>query len=177
MFGGPCTSPPTPSAVIAPTERRPRARCQARCLAIALLLVATPALVRAQEPGSDRDSVVAEIIRLDSLWLNAYVTRDVEAVRGILADDFRGQTRDTPVDKADILRGVAESATTSMTLERITVSTFGDIAAAHAIRHSTDRTSDGASTETRFAYTDVYRWQDGRWVCITGQSAALPPAS
>ena len=145
-----------------------------------LLLVAAAAVsagqtaLEAQAPGSPQAAIVAEIERLDSLWLHAYVSRDVATVDAILDEDFVGQIAGQISDKAGVLAGVAASETLEMGLERIRVNVFGDVAVAHAVRRSTARTPDGP-LESRFAYTDVYRWNGVRWVCFTGQSAPLPP--
>lgn len=148
-------------------------------------IVATVVLLRASPPvlaqpatgiptpEDDVERIRAEIARLDSIWLNAYVTGDAEAVRPVLADDFLGQVYVTLMDKETILARVASSTgLLSTRLERFEVRVFGDVAAAHAIRVDTWSEGDGRRDE-RYAYTDVYRFREGRWECITGQSAPV----
>ena len=150
-------------------RHRPRS---ARPTALTLLLSLTgPGLALAQAPGSPVAEIQAEIARLDSIWLNALVTADVEAVASVLADDFVGQVVETIMDKDAILeRTAASTDTEAMLLDNLVVNVYGDVAVAHAVRRSVSN----AGVESRFAYTDVYRFRDGRWLAITGQSAALP---
>lgn len=142
------------------------------------MLFATAALHGQGPPSAADDATSAHLVRLDSIWLGAYATQDVEAVRPILADDFVGQLGSTLVDKRDILEAVAGSTdVVAMPLERITVNVYGDVGVVHAERGRTVRLPDGTLEESRFAYTDVYQRRGDRWVCITGQSAPLPPPS
>ena len=144
----------------------------ARSPILASLLAATivPAAA-AQGPGWPRAQIVAEITRLDSIWLNAYVTADVDAVRPIIADDFMGQIYRTVMDRDDMLGRVAESTGVEATsVEQLVVNVFDEVAVAHAVRRNVLRGGNGVS---RFAYTDVYVYREGRWQCITGQSAPI----
>ena len=143
-----------------------------RTSALVLPLVVGTAL-HAQSPEGPRDAIVDEIARLDSIWLNAYVTADAEAVRSILADDFVGQIHDTIMDKAGVLDRVrTASDVRAMALDRLVVNVYGDVAVAHAIRRQVTSAASGLR-ESRFAYTDVYQYREGRWRCITGQSAPI----
>lgn len=148
-------------------------RSAASGLALLLSLVAIPGALGGQSPDGPREAIVAEIARLDSLWLNAYVTADVEAVRPILADDFVGQVYQTMMDKDEILARVATSrGVEASILEKLVVNVYDDIAVAHAVRRTVSR-GEAGPVESRFAYTDVYRYRDGRWECFTGQSAPI----
>lgn len=141
----------------------------------ALLLAGSAAPGAAQGPDAPWEAIVAEIARLDSVWLNAYVTADVEAVRPIVADDFSGQLLQTIVDKQGLLDRVAgATGVEAMLLDTLVVNVYGDVAVAHARRRRVSRTEEGA-VEWPFVYTDVYLYRDGRWQCITGQSAPVPP--
>jgi hypothetical protein len=145
------------------------------CL-LAPALAVGAGVVHGQAPAPDapRQEIVAEILRLDSIWLNASVTADAEAVRPILADDFVGQVSGTLFDKEGLLERVANSVgVIGVPAERVVVNVYGDIAVAHAVRRRIVRVG-GDEVTSRFAYTDVYRYREGRWVAITGQSAALP---
>lgn len=142
----------------------------------ALVLLSLPApgrCVAAQAPDGPREAIVAEVARLDSIWLNAYVTADVEAVRPIVADDFVGQIYQTVMGKDELLDRVATATgVEAMILENRVVNVYGDVAVVHARRRQISRDGD-VRTESHFVYTDVYRYRDGRWVCITGQSAPV----
>jgi len=144
-----------------------------------LILCATwTAPLAGQRPDGPSADIVTEIARLDSIWLNAYVTADAEAVRPILADDFVGQVVETLLNKRDMLaRVAASSGVEASILDRLVVNVFDDVAVAHAVRRSISHDDSGNRVVTRFAYTDVYVYRDGRWQCITGQSAALPDAA
>ncbi|MDX1395379.1 MAG: nuclear transport factor 2 family protein [Gemmatimonadota bacterium] len=136
------------------------------------VLAITPVL-SAQSPDSPREDIVAEIARLDSIWLNAYVTADVEAVMPILADDFEGQIYDTVMGREELLDRVAGSrGLVSTRLEALVINVYEDVAVAHARRLNERRVGDSLTVE-RFVYTDVYIWRDERWQCITGQSAPV----
>lgn len=140
----------------------------------ALLLPCLGQPVHAQAPDGPRQAIVAEIARLDSIWLNAYVTADVEAVRRIIADDFVGQIYQTIMGKEALLERVAASrGVEAMLLDTLVVQVYDDVAVAHARRRSVSRPS-GERVESRFVYTDVYRYRGGRWQCFTGQSAPVP---
>ena len=147
------------------------------CLPFALVaLLLAPSILSAQAPDGPEADIIREITRLDDAWLGSSLTRDVDTVADLLHDDFQGQIGDRLVDKDAILSGVAASTRVELTLDRLSVYVFGDLATAHAVRTSTDRAPDGTLVTSRFAYTDVYRWNGTRWLAITGQSAALPPA-
>lgn len=139
------------------------------------LVFATPLL--AQAPGSPESDIIREITRLDAVWLGSLVTRDVAAVDSVLTEDFHGQVGERLVDKQAILDGIEASTTVDVTLERLEVAVFGELATAHAIRTATEQAPDGTRSTRRFAYTDVYRWDGRRWRSFTGQSAPLPPTS
>lgn len=142
-----------------------------RLLALVLPSIATP--VAGQAPGSPREQIVAEITRLDSVWLDAYLTADVEAVRPILADDFVGQIYHTVMDRDQLLaRVAAASGLQETTLESLVVNVYEEVAVTHAVRREVSL-EEGRPVESRYAYTDVYAWRDGRWQCITGQSAPI----
>lgn len=139
-----------------------------------VLLAGSAAPGGGQAPDGPRELIVAEIARLDSVWLDAYVTRDVESVRGIVADDFVGQIFQTIMDKDDLLAAVARSERVeAMLLDNLVVNVYEDVAVAHARRRRVTRTPQGL-VESPFVYTDVYLFRDGRWQCITGQSAPVP---
>lgn len=141
----------------------------------AMLLAGFTVPLAAQRPESPLADIVAEIARLDSTWLTAYVTANVEAVRPIIADDFTGQVVETLMNKRELLERVgASTGVEASILDRLVVNVFGDVAVAHGLRRSVTRDTAGSRVETRFAYTDVYVYRDDRWQCITGQSAALP---
>ena len=158
-------------------NRAPLLRTAILLSTVPAVSTAVPDVALAQAPGSPETMIVREIERLDDAWLGASLTRDAEAVRPILTDDFHGQLGDVAADKAAILERVSSSTTVAMTLERRIVKVYGDIAVAHAIRSRTDRAEDGSTVTSRFAYTDVYRWDGDAWRSFTGQSASLPPAS
>jgi len=140
---------------------------------LALLVSGRAARVAGQAPGSPREEIVAEIARLDSVWLGAYLTADVEAVRPILADDFVGQIYDTVMDRDDLLARVAgASGLEETTLESLVINVYDEVAVAHAVRRQVSR-EEGRRVTSRYAYTDVYAYRDGRWQCITGQSAPI----
>ncbi len=134
-----------------------------------------PLHVLAQSPDADAEAIKAEIARLDSIWLNAYVTNDVSAVRRILADDFVGQIVGTIQDKDGVLAGVGSSqGLLGMPLDHRVINLYGDVAVVHARRRRVELV-DGVRQESPFAYTDVYRYRDGQWLGITGQSATIDP--
>lgn len=141
-----------------------------------LLLFACASIHGQANPIAADEAIATELARLDSIWLASYATQDVEAVERILAPDFVGQLGATMVDKQAILEGVAGSTeVVGMPLERISVNIFGDVGVVRAVRRIIVQLEDGTLEESRFAYTDVYRRREDRWLCITGQSASLPP--
>lgn len=155
-----------------PTRRRLGGVVAATPLLLSCCAFLWAAPLASQAPGAPPAEIVAEVTRLDSIWLNAYVTADVEAVRPIVADDFQGQLHTQLVDRDELLERVAgTTGVEAMPLDRLVVHVHDDVAVAHGSRRRVSSDANGARVESRFVYTDVYVWRDGRWQCITGQSA------
>ncbi len=69
----------------------------------------------------------------------------------------------------------AASGVEAMPLKRRVINVYDHVAVVHARRRAVSREGD-TRVESPFVYTDVYVWCDGRWLCITGQSAPVPDA-
>jgi ketosteroid isomerase-like protein len=108
-----------------------------------------------------------QILDLEHRWLDAAMTRDLPALREILADDFvdvswRGEIR----RKADLLRAPAVTVKSSQVLSDLEVRFHGKTAIVTGVNTTT---AADESFTARIRFTDVFVKRNGRWQAVSAQ--------
>lgn len=146
-----------------------------RASRLLLALIAASILAgaaRQQRPvRSDQDI----LMQIERDWDAAVLSRNVEVVDEILADEFMATYDDgSRGDRARELKLVAEfdQKVESSALEDFRIKTYGDTAIVWFTRRLTGP-SKGKRLEITFQYMDVFVHRDGRWRCVASQSTRL----
>ena len=135
----------------------------------------TPAVVEAAdavvaEARAEEAEAVCELHRLNAHYIRAFVEADVAWYEENLSDDFTCSLADGKrIGKEEFLERVAAGPdVTGVTYDEIDVRPLGDVALVHGVTHYV---RGGSPTSTR--YTDVWRYQRGRWLAIAAQLTAV----
>ena len=134
--------------------------------------------VQAQAPSAPKAEIEATIRHLDSLWLQARLTRDTASVTQIVADEFVATFGDDLVTKHDVLQNVARGLDLEdpqRFADDQSVFVYGNVAIIRGRGNEIARNEDGPF-HRRWRYTDVYLWRDGRWQCVAAHWSSLPPS-
>lgn len=116
-----------------------------------------------------------EVLSVERSWDRAIVTRDVNALDSILADDFLGIWIDGSVSrKADVLASVAKRKVEidPFQTEDVVIRIYGDVAIVTGRFTQTLRLCERSETNS-FRYTDTYRRTGGRWRALTAQATLV----
>jgi ketosteroid isomerase-like protein len=152
-------------------------------LAVAAALAATLLGDQVAETPKDREVKQAEtaVSHLEQQWLDALNKADVNAIAGILADDFARPAPDSGrfVNKADLLRFYRSHLSPQVSdlrrIEDMKVTVYGETALARGVLLTRD--SQGRITR-KLLFTDVFLRQAGKWQAISAQEnvVKLPSA-
>ena len=130
-------------------------------IAVAAVLVATHASVGAQS------AVSGDITKLERTWETAMHAKDGATVEGILGPGWIGLNPDGSSDtRAHFVAAVKKGDYTTVKLDTIEVTVSGATAVAHG------RASD---KDNKYAYSDVFAQEGGKWRAVFSQIALLPP--
>ena len=125
------------------------------------------------------DPAMDELRALNARFIHNFVTNDVPGHDAILHPDFLCITsKGARVGRADYLRAWANGFDAEAYLlwdvrdERISI--FGDVALVRSTnKHIVRR--DGKEATGMTAYTDIYRRENGKWLCIQAQLTPVAP--
>jgi ketosteroid isomerase-like protein len=130
--------------------------------AVAAVLVATQASV-----GRAQTSVSNDITKLERAWETAMHAKDGPTVEGILAPGWIGMNPDGSTDtRAHFVAAVKKGDYATVKLDTIDVTVSG----ATAVAHGKASDKDG-----KYAYSDVFAQEGGKWRAVFSQLAILPP--
>ena len=110
---------------------------------------------------------LADVTRLNGVYIEAAKTASASTFEGILADDFLCTLPDgTLLDRAQFLKRTASSsAIDDLRAQDVDVRLLGDVAIVHAA--TAFRHSDGTAGSGR--YTDIWARRQGRWLAVAAQ--------
>ena len=110
---------------------------------------------------------LAEVTRLNGVYIEAAKTASASMFEGILADDFLCTLPDGALlDRAQFLkRTLSSSPLADLRAQDVNVRLLGDVAIVHAA--TTFRHPDGTAGSGR--YTDIWARRHGRWVAVAAQ--------
>ena len=137
-----------------------------------MCVVALPALVAGVQPvKSDQDT----LIELEKSWNQAFYSKDLKFIEGILADEFISTYEDGT--RADKQKELALSAAFDQQVESaiqddFTVKIFGDTAVVWFTLHLVG-IKQGQRAELTLSYTDVWVLRDGTWRCVSAHSTRI----
>ena len=138
---------------------------------IPMVTVGLAMFVSSQSPvglaQSSSAAVSSEITKLERTWETAMHAKDGATVEGILASGWIGLNPDGSSDtKAHFVAAVKKGDYTSVKLDTIDVTVAGGTAIAHG------KASD---KDGKYAYSDVFAQEGGKWHAVFSQIALLPP--
>ena len=145
---------------------RRRSTVQMVVIAAGVLVTAQAGLGRAQStPGSS--AVSADVTKIERAWEKAMNAKDSATVDGILAPGWTSLNPDATLEsRTHFLGAVKNGDLATVKLDDIAVSVFGGTAVAHGKAHDKDG---------KYAYSDVFVQEGGKWRAVFSQLALLPP--
>ena len=126
--------------------------------------------VAAAEARAKEAEAVCELHRLNEHYIRAFVEADVAWYDEHLSADFTCSLADgRRIGKGEFLERVAAGpGVIDVTYDDVDVRPLGDVALIHGVTHYV---REGSPSSTR--YTDVWRYQGGRWLAIAAQITAV----
>ncbi|HEX5109376.1 MAG TPA: nuclear transport factor 2 family protein [Vicinamibacterales bacterium] len=138
---------------------------------LAALVLCSAVAVGAQRVKSDQDT----LMQLERDWDAAFHRGDAKFIASILADDFIA-TYDNGVraDKAKELDLAANfnQQIDASSLDEFTIHIYGDVAVVWFTLRLLGPIQ-GKPVQMTYRYMDVWRYQDGKWLCVASQSTRV----
>jgi len=137
------------------------------------LLVAVGVL--AQSASDDVRSRENQLIALERLWNEAQVSRDANALAGMIGDKFVNTEWDGEVtERGKFLADIADPRfkVNSLNIQDVKVILYKDTAVVAGIYH-TKGTYMGKPYEHTGRFTDTWVLQDARWQCVASHTSLL----
>jgi hypothetical protein len=120
------------------------------------------------------DTAEQELIGLERAWGGAYLRRDTEALRRLLADEFTStDALGTVSDKARYIMATVKAPDTfspasEFELDDVNVRVYADVGVVTG--RATDKGWDrGPNLGGRYRFTDVFVRRQGRWQAVASQ--------
>ena len=155
--------------------------------AVALAVIAQPAVAAPAPAPAPADAVSAEIARLEQQWGEAFVNHDFDFIERIVAPEFRLVGADPDGGhgitlRAEWMKNARIFTHHGFTVETVDVNRAGDTAVASAKGLWTVSFRPGAPAKPiRFFVTDIWVRRGGKWQVIHRYSHRLgdapPPAA
>src|SRR6478672_8089062 len=122
------------------------------------------------EARAEEAEAVCELHRLNEHYIRAFVESDVAWYDEHLSADFTCSLADGKrIGKDEFLRRIVRGpGVTAVRYDEIDVRPLGEVALVHGVTHYM---RGGSPASTR--YTDVWRYQRGRWLAIAAQLTAV----
>jgi uncharacterized protein (TIGR02246 family) len=129
--------------------------------------------------ATDTASVEQEIMKLERVWADSTVKRDVDALARLMADDITfGHSEGNWWTKDQVLSELrtGEIATTSAVNEEMKVRVYGDMAIITG-RWIEKGKLRGVDSSGQYIWTDTWQKRDGRWQCIASHGSKVTASS
>ena len=127
--------------------------------------------------AGEAEKITEEITKLDQQWGQADVTRDIDYVKSIWADDLRfTRTGGKVFDKEAALAAFEDNTdtVTSGVIAPYKVRVYGkNFAVGYGDYHSTGKDKDGRPFSRKFRFTGVWVQRNGKWQVVAEQSEKL----
>ena len=137
----------------------------------------SPRSTQSAVSADEAAKITEEITKLDQQWGQADVTRDIDYVKSIWADDLRftqpdGKVFDKEAALADV-EGNTDTVTSSV-ISDYKVRVYGkNFAVVAGDYHSTGKDKDGRPFSRKFRFTGVWVQRNGKWQVVAEQSEKL----
>ena len=129
----------------------------------------------AQKSAASGNGAEKELKQIENAWTDAQKTRNVDALRDILADDWVGLGWDGEMsDKAKALSDLKSPGNSLNNIEMgpMKVRIFGNTAVVTG--SNTEKSMEhGKDSSGRYIWTDVFVKQKGTWRAVASQSAKV----
>jgi ketosteroid isomerase-like protein len=147
-----------------------------RIMVAPLLMALCSVAVFAEKSPASGKSGESELKQVENDWTDAQKTRNVEKLRGILADSWVGIGPDGATsDKAKALEDLKSPGNSLDSIEvgPMTIRVFGNTAVVTGTdtEKSTEHSKDSSG---KYIWTDVFVKQKGQWKAVASQSAKVP---
>jgi uncharacterized protein DUF4440 len=140
------------------------------------LIVLFAGAVLAQKAPTEAKATENELKQIETNWTDAQKTRNVDKLRGILADGWVGIGWDgTTSDKAKALADLKSPGNSldSVEMGTIVVRIFGNTAVVTGT--DTEKSMEhGKDSSGKYVWTDVFVKQNSKWRAVASQSARVP---
>ena len=127
--------------------------------------------------ADEAKKITEEITKLDQQWGQADVTRDIDYVKSIWADDLRFTRTGGKVFDKEAALAAFESNTDTVTSGVIApykVRVYGkNFAVVAGDYHSTGKDKDGRPFSRKFQCTNVWVRKNGKWKVVAGHMSQL----
>jgi hypothetical protein len=150
-----------------------------RLLTTVLGILLLPAGLAGQGPGSQPSSAEQEIRLLQERLISAYMHRDLEAMKQILADEYTFvESHGQVLDKADLVQnfGSGDRVLASYVIDDDRVRIYGD-AGVMTYHYRTRERYKGVDQSGDFRMIRVFARRNDGWQMVAGQETAIVPAS
>ena len=140
------------------------------CLLLAFFSVGHAAAQKSRD-----DSQQTKLLVMEHLWNEAQVNRDSRALDGLIGSAFVNTEWDGELsDKSKFLADIKDPQfkPTSLTIQDVKVSMYGDSAVVVGIYH-TKGTYVGKPYEHFGRFTDTWVFTEGRWQCAASHTSLL----
>ena len=111
----------------------------------------------------------AQLLQLEQSMFDALRTRDAQALRPLLSEDFELRMPGQPaVNREAFIESVAAIPGTILEVssEDTEARVLGDVGVLSGHQRARVKLEDGTVVTQVGAFTDVARWQEGRWVMV-----------
>lgn len=147
-------------------------------LGLLFLITVLPSPAATTQPAQTPLSVHAdeqEILRIEKVLVAAWLRRDVDTIRELVADDFQSWSfKGVRRGKGDLLRSVLRSEESDTKVEEPVVRVYGDAAVYTAILMDSGRHAGGEAFVVRTCITSVFARRQGRWQVVADHETIVP---
>ena len=112
---------------------------------------------------------------LEDAWVNAILTKNINVLNHVMADDFGGiSPNGYPYSKDEAIRDLKSGnyVVQSMTLDHVKVRVFGDTALVTYYQNEKSKFGN-EDCSGRYAFTDVWAKRDGGWQAVASQGTPV----
>ncbi|MBV8049683.1 MAG: nuclear transport factor 2 family protein [Acidobacteriaceae bacterium] len=150
-------------------------RCRIIAAGFAICCLLSVVGVLAQSASDDTRSRENQLVALERLWNEAQVSRDANALAGMIGDKFVNTEWDGEVtERGKFLADIADPSfkVNYLNIQDVKVILYKDTAVVAGIYH-TKGTYMGKAYEHTGRFTDTWVLQDARWQCVASHTSLL----
>ena len=127
--------------------------------------------------AGEAEKITEVITKLSNEWGRVRITKDIDHLRRIWADDFSYTDNDGKVDKREDGFAFFEDNTDTFTSSGVVafnLRVYGkNFAVGNGDHHEAGEDKDGKPFSWKFRFTNVWVRQNGKWQVVAGHSSQL----